>query len=57
VPTTNEFAALRYDAMLLRQQREPLPVHVIVAQTERPGEIIIEMLPLERRRVRTARSA
>ena len=43
----NEFAALRYDAMLLRQQREPLPVHVIVAQTERPGEIIIEMLPLE----------
>ena len=43
----NEFAALRYDAMLLRQSYEPMPVHVIVAQTERPGEVIVEMLPLE----------
>jgi len=43
----NEFAALRFDALLTRHHHDPLPVHVIVAQTERPGEIIIEMLPLE----------
>jgi len=44
----NEFAALRYDAWLLRQnQSEPIPVHVILAQTDRPGEFVIEMLPLE----------
>jgi len=43
----NEFAALRFDALLTRHHNDPLPVHVIVAQTERPGEIIIEMLPLE----------
>lgn len=44
---SNEFAALRYDAWLKRLNHEPVPVHVIVAQTERPGEIIIELLPLE----------
>jgi two-component system, NtrC family, nitrogen regulation sensor histidine kinase GlnL len=44
---SNEFAALRYDAQLKRLHHDPLPVHVIVAQTERPGEIIIELLPLE----------
>lgn len=44
---SNEFAALRFDAMLTRHPQDVLPVHVIVAQTERPGEIIIEMLPLE----------
>ena len=44
---SNEFAALRYDAWLKRLAHDPLPVHVIVAQTERPGEIIIELLPLE----------
>jgi len=44
---SNEFAALRYDAFLKRLHHEPLPVHVIVAQTERPGEIIVELLPLE----------
>jgi two-component system nitrogen regulation sensor histidine kinase GlnL len=44
----NEYAALRYDARLLRQgSREPLPVHVVVAQTDRPGEVIVELLPLE----------
>ena len=44
----NEFAVLRYDAWLARQnQAEPLPVHVILAPTDRPGEFIIEMLPLE----------
>ena len=44
---SNEFAALRYDAWLKRLNGEPLPVHVIVAQTDSPGEVIIELLPLE----------
>nr|WP_233259472.1 nitrogen regulation protein NR(II) [Ramlibacter sp. WS9] len=45
---SNEFAALRYDAWLLRQSNaEPLPVHVVVAQTDKAGEIIVELLPLE----------
>ena len=45
---SNEFAALRYDAWLVRQtNNEPLPVHVVVAQTDKPGEIIVELLPLE----------
>jgi two-component system nitrogen regulation sensor histidine kinase GlnL len=43
----NEFAALRYDAWLRRSTHEPLPVHVVVAQTETPGEVIVELLPLE----------
>ncbi len=44
---SNEFAALRYDAWLKRLNHEPLPVHVVVAQTDTPGEAIVEMLPLE----------
>ncbi len=44
---SNEFAALRYDAMLVRQGADPMPVHVVVAQTERAGEVVVEMLPLE----------
>ncbi|KRI00396.1 nitrogen regulation protein NR(II) [Curvibacter sp. PAE-UM] len=43
----NEFAALRYDAWLKRSGRDPLPVHVILTQTDQPGDILIEMLPLE----------
>jgi two-component system nitrogen regulation sensor histidine kinase GlnL len=43
----NEFAALRYDTWLKRATHEPLPVHVVVAQTEVPGEVIVELLPLE----------
>jgi len=43
----NEFAALRYDAWLRRLGHEPLPVHVVVAQTETPGEVVVELLPLE----------
>jgi two-component system, NtrC family, nitrogen regulation sensor histidine kinase GlnL len=43
----NEFAALRYDAWLRRQAHDPLPVHVVVAQTETAGEVIVELLPLE----------
>ena len=44
---SNEFAALRYDAWLKRLNHEPMPVHVVVAQTDTPGEAIVEMLPLE----------
>ena len=43
----NEFAALRYDAWLKRLNHEALPVHVIVTQTEKADEIIVELLPLE----------
>ncbi len=43
----NEFAALRYDAWLKRPGRDLLPVHVILTQTDRPGEVLLEMLPLE----------
>ncbi len=43
----NQFAALRYDAGLIRLNRDTLPVHVIVTQTERAEEIIVELLPLE----------
>jgi two-component system nitrogen regulation sensor histidine kinase GlnL len=45
---SNEFAALRYDAWLIRHNPlDPLPVHVVVAQTDKPAEFIIELLPLE----------
>jgi len=44
----NEFAALRYDAELLRiKPEEILPVHVIVAQSDQAGEFIIELLPIQ----------
>ena len=43
----NEFATLRYDAWLNRQHRDAMPVHVIVAQTDRAGEFLVEMLPQE----------
>ncbi len=44
---SNEFAALRYDAWLKRLNHEPMPVHVVVAQTDTQGEAIVELLPLE----------
>ena len=44
----NEFAALRYDAELLRiNPEESLPVHVIVAQSDQTDEVIIELLPIQ----------
>jgi two-component system nitrogen regulation sensor histidine kinase GlnL len=43
----NEYAALRYDARLLRLQAEPMPVHVVLAQTDTPDEFVLELLPLE----------
>jgi len=54
---SNEFAALRYDAWLKRFNHDPVLVHVIVAQTDQPGEVIIELLPLSSRPAKTARSA
>ena len=54
----NEFAALRYDAELLRiNPEESLPVHVIVAQSDQSDEVIIELLPIQQqtRQVREER--
>ena len=44
---SNAFATLRYDAHLRRPSQDPLPVHVIVAPTDVPGEVLVELLPLE----------
>ncbi len=44
---SNAFAALRYDAWLLRPGHEPMPVHVVVAQTEQADQMVVELLPLE----------
>ena len=44
---SNEFAALRYDAWLKRTSHDPVPVHVVVAQTDVAGEAVVELLPLE----------
>ncbi len=43
----NAFAALRYDAWLLRPGHEPMPVHVLVAQTDHSDQMVVELLPLE----------
>ena len=42
-----EFAALRYDALVNRGSHDSLPVHVFVTPTDRPDEIIVELLALE----------
>ena len=44
---SNAFATMRYDAHLRRPLQDPLPVHVIVAPTDVPGEVLVELLPLE----------
>jgi two-component system nitrogen regulation sensor histidine kinase GlnL len=44
---SNAFATLRYDAHLRRPLQDLLPVHVIVAPTDVPGEVLVELLPLE----------
>jgi two-component system, NtrC family, nitrogen regulation sensor histidine kinase GlnL len=44
---TNAFATLRYDALLQKSGADAIPVHVIIAQTERANEVIVEMLPLQ----------
>ena len=51
----NAFSSLRYDALLLPKHShtgaalasEPIPVHVIITQTENTQEVIVEMLPQE----------
>lgn len=43
----NKFAVLRYDGWLKRPSRDLMPLHITVTQTEKPDEIIIELLPLE----------
>lgn len=43
----HEYAVIRYDAFLKRLNNEPLPVHVVVAKSDAPGEVVVEMLPLE----------
>ena len=46
----NEFAALRYEAALRRlHHTEHLPVHVIIAPSDRPDEVIVELLPVEQK--------
>jgi two-component system nitrogen regulation sensor histidine kinase GlnL len=51
--SSNQFAALRYDAWLLKPggnsagNGDPLQVHVVVAQTDQPGEFVVELLPLD----------
>ncbi|MFM1926260.1 MAG: Nitrogen regulation protein [Pseudomonadota bacterium] len=45
---SNEFAALRYEALMRRLHHEdPLPVHVIVAPSDQAHEVIVELLPVE----------
>ena len=47
---SNEFAALRYEAALRRlHHAESLPVHVVIAPSDRPGEVIVELLPVEQK--------
>ena len=44
---SNDFATLRYEAMLRRVNHEMMPVQVTLAQSDKAGELIIEMSPLE----------
>ncbi|HEX5804929.1 MAG TPA: nitrogen regulation protein NR(II) [Macromonas sp.] len=43
----NEYAVIRYDTHLKRLHHDPLPVHLVLAQTDAPGELVVELLPLE----------
>ena len=43
----HDFAALRFDAQLKRPGAEPYAVHVVVASSEDPDEVLIELLPQE----------
>ena len=48
----NEVATGRFDGHLWRatlDEPEPLPVHVIVSQTEAPAQVLVEMIELEQR--------
>ena len=43
----NHYAALRYETQLLRQGRDVVSVHAIVAPTGVAGEVIVELLPMD----------
>ncbi len=46
----NQFAALRYEAALRRPHHaESLPVHVIIAPSDRGDEVIVQLLPVEQK--------
>ena len=42
-----DFAALRFEAVLHRPPQEPLPVHASVAPAEQGDELIVELWPLQ----------
>ncbi len=44
---SNNFATLRYEAMLRRVSHDLMPVQVTLAQTENANQMIVEMSPLE----------
>ncbi len=47
---SDEFAVLRYEAALRRLHPvEHLPVHVVIAPSDRPDETIVELLPVEQK--------
>ena len=43
----HDFSSLRFDDQLKRPGAEPYAVHVVVAVTETPDEVVLELLPLE----------
>ena len=43
----HDFAALRFDAQPKRAGNEPFAVHVVVASTEEPTQVLMELLPQE----------
>ena len=47
---SDEFAVLRYEALLRRlHHADGLPVHVVMAPSDSPQEIIVELLPVEQK--------
>ncbi len=44
---SNDFATLRYEALLRRVSHEMMPVQVTLAQGDKAGELIIELIPIE----------
>ena len=47
---SDEFAVLRYEALLRRlHHNDGLPVHVVIAPSDSPQEIIVELLPVEQK--------
>ena len=46
----NAFAALRYESQIRRlHHQDLLPVHAIIAPTDRPGEVLVELFPVEQK--------